>query len=200
MKQGDYAQAQAWLEESLSIRQNLGAKEDIAISLLTLGHTRRLQGDYEQACKQYQKSLAMSEELGLKWVVAHSLLNLGNIACLKKEYAEANIVYLETLKIFQELGDRHGLVYNLEAQANLAGLQGQSERAARLWGAAEALRETLGIPLPPAEYSQLSANIANTKNYLLESGRPDAEFLLAWEEGRKMSPEEAIGFAQNLKN
>jgi predicted ATPase/transcriptional regulator with XRE-family HTH domain len=200
MKQGNYAQAQAWQEESLVIRQNLEVKEDIAISLLTLGHTRRLQGDYEQACKQYQKSLAMAEELGLKWVVAHSLLNLGNIACLQKEYAKAGNIYLETLRIFQELGDRHGLVYNLEAQANLAGLQGQPERAARLWGAAEVLRETLGTPLPPAEYSQFNANVTNIKNRWVESGQPDAEFLLAWEEGRKMLPEEAIGLAQHPEN
>jgi hypothetical protein len=38
---------------------------------------------------------------------------------------------------------------SLEDLAGVAAQRGDFERAARLWGAAEALRETIGAPLPP---------------------------------------------------
>ena len=198
MKQGRYDQARAWLEESISIRRTLQIKEDIAISLLTLGHTMRLRGDYALACEQYQESLAVFEELGEKWGIAHCLLNLGKVGCAQGDYVRAHESYLEPLRIFQELGDRHGLAYTLEAQGSLASLQGQPERAARLWGAATALREALGTPLPPVEYRQIETEMKNVEAYLAASRQSEMEFMAAWQAGRAMSQEAAIALAREF--
>jgi predicted ATPase/transcriptional regulator with XRE-family HTH domain len=198
MKRGQYDQACVWLEESIAIRKRLHAHEDIGMSTLTLGHIMRLRGDYPKACQQYQESLALFQGLGEKWGVAHCLLNMGKIACVQGEYAQAHRSYLEALITFQELGDRHGLAYAFEAQGSLAGLQKQPERAARLWGAATALREALGTPLPPVEYFQLEAEMKNVEAYLAASGQSEMAFMAAWQAGRMMSPEEAFALAREF--
>ena len=197
MKQGNYSQARNWLEESLSIRKKLHIQEDTANTLLVLGHVMRMKEDFARAYDLYQESLAVFEELGEKWGIAHCLLNIGKIACAQGDYVQACESYLVASISFQDLGDRHGLAYSLEAQAGLAGQQQQPERAARLWGIAAALRETLGTPLPPAEYSQLEAEIKNVEAFLASTGQSEAAFLAAWQAGRGMSEEDAIAFALN---
>ncbi len=196
MKQANYDLAQAQMKECIAIRRGLGARADVATSLLTLGHITRLKGDHELAWKHYEESLAIFREVDLQWGVAHCLLNLGKIACLRKEYAEAGALYHETLNIFDELGDRYSLAYNLEAQASLAGLQKQPERAAHLWGAAQALRKALNTPLPPADCTEFDADVQHVKDYLAESGKLEAEFLAAWQAGRTMLLEDVIALAR----
>lgn len=198
MKQADYDLAQTYMHECIAVRRELGAKPNIARSILTLAHTTRLKGDYDLACEQYRESLAIFEEADLSWGVAHCLMNLGKIACARGEFAQAGQLYLQTLNIFDELGDRYSLAYSLEALASLAGLQRQSGRAARLWGAAQTLRKVLCTPLPPADSGPFEAEVKNIKDFLAESGQSDAAFLTAWEAGRAMALEDVIAFARKI--
>lgn len=78
----------------------------------------------------------------------------------------------------------------LERLAALAGSQGQAERAARLWGAAAALREVLGAPLHPAERLELEETMGQVRAAI-----GDEAWRIAWEDGRAMSPEEAMAYA-----
>lgn len=196
MKQAHYDLAETYMEEALAIQRE-SIKPDIARSLLTLAHISRLKGDDVKANQQYYECMKIFEEVGLTWGVGHCLLNLGKIACERKEFADANRFYLDTLNIFDELGDHTGLAYSLEAVANLAGLQRQTERAARLWGAAQTLRKALSAPLPPADLNQFEAEVKNVRDFLAESGRSDTAFLAAWRAGQAMSLEEAIAFVRH---
>jgi hypothetical protein len=72
----------------------------------------------------------------------------------------------------------------------VAGAQGACERATRLFGAAEALSETTGAPLPPTERALYDRALTAVRDRL--SG---AVFALAWAEGRTMPPEQAIAYA-----
>jgi hypothetical protein len=47
----------------------------------------------------------------------------------------------------QELRDKAGTSYGLLGMAGVAALRGETVRAARLWGATEALREAIGLPV-----------------------------------------------------
>jgi hypothetical protein len=75
----------------------------------------------------------------------------------------------------------------LEGFAHVAGAEGDAERAARLFGAAEALREALGAPLPPVERAHYDRSVAATRAALGEEA-----FAAAWAEGRALSLEQAI--------
>lgn len=196
MKHANYTLAQCYMQECLALRCELGIEPDIARSLLTLGHIMRLQGNNEQACEHYRKSLAIFEKITLQWGMAHCLLNLGKIACVQKAYDEARGFYQKTLKIFEELGDRYSIACNLEAQASLAAEQMQIERAARLWGAAQALRKELNTPMPPADYSQFETQVKNIWENLAVSAQLDAKFSAAWEAGGAMLLADLVAYAR----
>jgi len=75
----------------------------------------------------------------------------------------------------------------LEGLAEMVAAQGKSAWAARLWGAAESLRETMGTPLPPMYHADYKRSIADARARLGEKA-----FATAWAEGRAMSPEQAF--------
>jgi 2'-5' RNA ligase len=66
---------------------------------------------------------------------------------------------------------------------------GQHERAARLWGAAEALRQTLAVPRPPNEADDYHHHVTAARR---ASG--EEAFAAAWAEGRAMGPVRAIAY------
>jgi len=71
--------------------------------------------------------------------------------------------------------------------AGVAGSRGDAERAARLWGAAEALREVIGAPVPP--------NLAPYHDAVVAAARAhtdDATWATAWAAGRALPLEDAV--------
>jgi len=187
LKQRNYEHAIALQEESLALYRALGLKEGIASSLLNLGHTVRLRGDYDRAAILYKESLALFSELEIKWGIAHTLLNMGNIACFQRDYDQAQSLHAQALDKFRALGDRQGIAFCLEGLASVAGGQGEALRAARLWGAAEGLREVIGSPLPPADQGKYEQDVAAARSQANET-----EFVSAWSQGRSLTMEQAI--------
>jgi predicted ATPase/DNA-binding SARP family transcriptional activator/Tfp pilus assembly protein PilF len=188
--QGDYALARALHEESLSIDRELGDQQGIATSLHNLGNVAKEQGDYVSARSLYEESLEMRRELRDRRGIAGSLHNLGNIAYEAGDYALARSLHEESLAMRRELGDRRGIASSLEAFASLAVREDQAERSAQLWGAAEALRETIGSTLPPREREQQAHEAEAVRKTLGE-----ATYTAAWEEGHALTLMEAIALA-----
>jgi hypothetical protein len=89
------------------------------------------------------------------------------------------------------LRDTFSLLYGVLGLAGIAGRQGNPERAARLFGAAEALREKTGTaPAFPATQALYERDLSSVRARL----GSDA-FGSAWAEGRAMRPEEAAAEA-----
>ena len=86
------------------------------------------------------------------------------------EVTEAEALQRVGLALFRDLGDRHDCAQGLEALASTAGVTGQGERAAQLLGAAAALRETIGAPLPPLEQAEVEQAVAAARAALSEAG------------------------------
>jgi DNA-binding CsgD family transcriptional regulator len=96
----------------------------------------------------------------------------------------------EGLALNREIGNWGYGVYCLEGFAGLAGARAQGARAARLWGAAEALRRTIGAPPTPEARRYYERSMAAARALLGE-----AAWEAVWAEGREMSPEEAAEYA-----
>jgi tetratricopeptide (TPR) repeat protein len=188
--QGDYALARTLYEEALAIRRELGDKWGIALSLNNLGELASDQGDYVSAWTLCKEALALRRELGDRRGIALSLNNLGNVATSERDYALARTLCEEAMAIYRELGDRRGIADSLRSLAALTSTQGQSERAARLWGAAQALREAIGSPLTPSERTRQDQRLAETRSLMGEEA-----FAAACSEGRAMTLEQAIVYA-----
>ena len=75
----------------------------------------------------------------------------------------------------------------LEGLARVAVAQGRMERAAWLCGAAAAVREDRGWPLPPARRAEHDHTVAVARETLGEEA-----FAAAWARGHELSLEEAV--------
>ncbi len=205
LSQGDYLAARSRLEESLALRREMGYRVGMAIALNLLGDVALHQGNYQQAKSLIDKSLKLRKEVGSKSGIAWSLQNLGYLAQHQGEYRQAAALFEESLTLFLELGNKVGVAECLEGLASVAAAEwqpeggtsarhaakdGRAERAARLLGAAEALREVASTPLPPYRRADYGRDIAAARAQLDE-----AAFAAAWAEGRAMMMEQAVAYA-----
>lgn len=183
----DYAAARVHLEESLGICRGLGNQYGIADALHYLGLMAYHLGDFSAAQTYQQESLSINRELGNQDGIATSLGNLGNIARGQGDYVSARSLHQESLTILRKLGDKRCIAASLESFAGLAVALKQPERAARLWGAAAALREEVGAPLSISEREEYDRETAVARESLGEEA-----FTAAWAAGRAMTLEQAI--------
>jgi non-specific serine/threonine protein kinase len=208
--QGDHGSARSFYEESLAIRRALGDRSGIVGSLRNLGLIAYQQGDHLAARSLRQEILAIGRELGDQGLIAGSLHDLGLIAYSQRDYQNARSLQEESLAIRRALGDRRGMAASLEALAALA-CTGQGQRgadgvagegrllegettdaagaAARLLGAAQALREALGVSVPLSEQEAHHRAVSRAREILGEEA-----FAAAWVEGREMTLDQAISY------
>jgi hypothetical protein len=72
----------------------------------------------------------------------------------------------------------------------VAGTEGEAERAARLWGAAQTLHETKGIPRDTDFLAEADARISAVRSAMGEVAWEEA-----WHKGRAMTLDEAVSYA-----
>jgi predicted ATPase/class 3 adenylate cyclase len=191
--QGDSAVAETMCKESLALRQELGDRHGIAMSLNTLGVIARNRGDHAAARALFEESLLLFRESGDKWGIGLLLNNLARVTRDLGDWAGTAALCTESLALFQEVGDRHGIAWVLSNLAIVAGSGGGWERASRLFGAAEALRASVGtssLSLSPAERSAHEAAVASARARLGED-----TFAALEAAGRAMSLEQAVAYA-----
>jgi tetratricopeptide (TPR) repeat protein len=171
----------------LSIFRELGDRTGFAWALNHEGDVAREQGDMEGARSLFEQSLAAFREVGDRWGIAGSLADLGNLAREQKDYPTADSLYRESIGIFQKLDHKRGVARLLESFASAAAEQAEAVRSLRLAGAAAALRQSIGAPLPPVEQRKLEAILEPARRALTTTaGRS------AWLEGWVMPIEIAI--------
>jgi len=132
-EQGDYASADALINESQDIARELGDKTGIAVSLNALAVFARDRGDVATAHILFESSLALWRELGDQKAVARALSNLANVLKLQGDYDRARSLYAECLAIFRGLEDRTGVAWSLNYQGDVARDQGDSAAAQALY-------------------------------------------------------------------
>jgi predicted ATPase/DNA-binding XRE family transcriptional regulator len=187
-EQGDYERAVLLHEQSLALARKFATTFSIAWSLRALGDAVRGQGDLRRARALLEESLALSRSKEHAWGIARTLASIGNVEYEAGEYARASRLYEESLELGgQQMGLNHTTLVCLEGLARVAVAQGRMERAARLCGAAAALREDKGWPLPPAKRAEHDRTVAAAHAALGE-----AAFTAAWARGHALPLEEAI--------
>jgi predicted ATPase/class 3 adenylate cyclase len=143
-REGDYAQARAWYEESLATRRALGDTHSIANSLNNLGNLATNQGEYARAGTLHEESLAIRRGLGDKQGIADSLKNLGIAARRQGDHARAGIQHQESLTLYSALGNEKGIADALYNLGLIASDQGGYARAVVLYEESLAFFRALG--------------------------------------------------------
>ncbi len=91
---------------------------------------------------------------------------------------------------WEHSGNRGAIANQLEAFGFIAVERGETDRAARLLGAAETLRELAGAAMLSYERAEYDAFVAR-----LRASLAPAAFESAWAAGRTMSVGDAVAFA-----
>jgi non-specific serine/threonine protein kinase len=194
---GNYRAARALCEEALAGFRARGDERGTARALHGLGRIAEFTGEYPRARGLYEQALALYRKTHWLLDVAWTLHGIGFLACREGDLDIARLRLVESLGMFREVGDDVGLLRSLERFAVLAAAYGQRERdpvrlmrAARLFGAAQGLREAFSMPLAlPGQQGQ-APDIEAVRAALGEEA-----FAAAWEQGRSMSLEQAIAYA-----
>jgi predicted ATPase/DNA-binding SARP family transcriptional activator len=186
----DVARAAGLFGESLALFRQVGDNVGIAQALYCLGLASERQDDLARAGALCSESLAVCREWGDKSTMIYALYGLGQVALRQGDYERATALNQESLVICHELGDKRGVAKGLESLASVAGERGQSGRAARLLGAAAALRDTVGYLVSPGRRAGYDRMVGAARARL----SADA-FAAAWAEGRALSFEQAIAMA-----
>jgi predicted ATPase/class 3 adenylate cyclase len=191
LEKGDYESAAPYLEEALALSRRIGDKPNTAGTLHNLAEVERQRGNYERAKTLGMESLSLAREMENKWFVAIVEGWVGLLAVWSGDDQDlAERLLKEALALDRELGNWAYAAYCLESFAGLAGARRQEARAARLWGAAEALRTNIGAPLPLDSRLTYERSVATVRAQLGE-----AAWEAAFAEGRAMSAEEAAEYA-----
>jgi tetratricopeptide (TPR) repeat protein len=186
----DYTRATPLFADSLALGREMGNKWWVSTELIQLGDIARAQGDRDRAAALYADALALAREAGESRQIAYSLVNFAIQALDQGDYGRAAHIYGESLALLREIRDRGFVTLGcLEGLASVAYQQGCLERAATLFGAAEAFRESLHRLRISGEekYEQSVA--------FMRAGLGESMFVAAWAEGRAMTLEQAIEYA-----
>jgi tetratricopeptide (TPR) repeat protein len=184
--QGDDLIAKAVWEETLALdRAKMGRG---GLVLQTLGWLAADRGDYAAARALYEEYLAQPLRPAMNR--AHALVALGHLARLEGDLTAAQGHYTESLALFREVQADRGAATWLSVMAGVRSARGQPEQAARLFGAAEALRETHHASLSRLFRAKHDRDVRATRAALGEEA-----FASVWAAGRQMSLAEAVSYA-----
>jgi tetratricopeptide (TPR) repeat protein len=189
-ERGDYEGAKGLYEEGLALSRKLEDTALLTSYLINLGYESLLQGDPERGATLNEEAAVLLRERGHKGKLQYALDNLGWAALLSGNRQKGKSLHEESLELSRELGDKLIVAESLEGLACSAA-RGEEVRAARLFGAAEALREAVGYRQTPRE-SALREPLLDAARSRLGEARWEA----MWAEGRVMTFEDAIAYAQ----
>jgi predicted ATPase/DNA-binding SARP family transcriptional activator/DNA-binding CsgD family transcriptional regulator len=191
---GDIERGNEIYQEGIDLCREAGYTFRLPDFLLSLGYQLILEGDYERGAALNEEAAAVSRRHGYGRGLNLALDNQGWASLLQGDYDRAKPFYEESLAVSKELGDKACASESLDGLACVAAARGELLKAARLFGAAEGMRETLGEAVAfwhtPEEAAWREPSRARARSRVGEA---------AWEEtlteGRAMGLKEAIGYA-----
>jgi non-specific serine/threonine protein kinase len=183
---GNLEEARKWFEEGLKAARELDDQLLLSMLLGNIGEIAEAEGDYTKARPLYEQSVEILKR-GNHMNLTYALSDLGAIAYEQGDYTAARECYTQALAKSQEFGSKKGMIYCLDGFAALSVSEGRPEVSARLCGAADALRESIGIQQEPHERKRRDRYIAK-----IEATLPGTAFLEAMTSGRAMTLEQAV--------
>ncbi len=187
--QGHYAEAEAFLRESVDRARATANRRTLFASLGNLGLVKQTQGQRAAARELQEEALEVARELDAPWEIGWGLNELGWAEYNEERWDLAHMRFAEGITLLHGVGDRPGVIVALEGLAALAGATAP-ERAARLWGAADGLREQIGNARSVPDNIVYDHHAKQVRAVLTAEASNQA-----WNEGRAMSMDDAVRYA-----
>ncbi len=177
---GDPWTAETLCRAALEQFQRAGALQDAAATLVNLGVCALLREELPLAEERLEEALSLSRSLGFQEGIAWALHELAIVGRLRRRPARQGAGMLrEALLIHHRLGDRWRMASVLEEVAGGLLAREDPRRAVEVFAAADALRQRLGAPVPPAELGDRDTGLSRARAKL-----SDTQFQGAWSAGR----------------
>jgi non-specific serine/threonine protein kinase len=154
---GEWEASAGWHRRAETGFRATGSTQGVGWARHDLGLLARDRGDLESAADLLRASLRDFRELDYPWAAAWSAWGLGTTLSAQGGLGEARLLLAEALQIYTEVNDPRGVPQCLEALAHIACEQAHFETAARLIGAAAALRVRMAASAPDSEQARISA-------------------------------------------
>jgi predicted ATPase/DNA-binding XRE family transcriptional regulator len=180
-----------YLEEAVDLYLEIGVKLNAAGLLSFLAVAWLDQGDHSRAKRLAKRALALSQEAGHSRGSPITLYVLARLAHAEHNFEQARRLFEENLTFSAEMGDKTHIAYCLEGLAAVAVSEDRLVYAARLWGAAETLLETIEVTAYPyaPDRSLYQEQVATRARV------DDQTWVKALTEGRTMTFEQAVAYA-----
>ena len=188
MLTGDLARARPAWEEARDINVEIGNPHKAAESFMGVGMVDILLAEPERAARSLEEAVRRFEELGDGFFAAFTGRFLGVAYHRGGHLDAARERYARSLRVFHELGTLVEMAMVLDSFGELALDQGDPERALRLVGTADALRERSESVGP---YDVWVVDVGQRARALLEATAADHRYT----EGQAMGTDEAIAYA-----
>ncbi len=157
------------------------------------------QFDFEPVRSFYQQSRELFEQLDDKTSVADVLKDQGGMLILEGKYAEAIACLLKSIGLCYEIGHKQFVTTGMGWLAFAIGLRGEPDEAtaclytAQLQGATQSLMDAIGM----THWARTNPFIQGVQMQL-RFRVDDQDWEAAWNEGRALTPEQAIELAYRL--
>ena len=175
--------------ESLRGR-SAGAKLQEAMCLAHIGYTCALAGDYERAAALLDEGVAFFTELGETTWTQVAFRYQGLLALLDGRIDDAESLLRTSLREGREQAPQWEVAHWIEELAAVGAARGEALRAAKLWGATDALFEKLGL-------ATLEENRQVRRRFRDDLQEPpDGDSRAeAWAQGHAMTLDQAVAYA-----
>ena len=189
------AAARAHVEAALASYRGRNEPVRLAFALVRLARLNLdpPAADLDQAGQQLDEALSIHRGTGHTTGIAYAAGVLGDVAVRRRDFPAAAPHYREALAHHVANGHQWGIAQVFEGLARLAVETGHPETAARLYGAAAALRDGLGLPVPAPQWAAHDAAVACVREAL----GPE-NFAAAWDGGRSLPVAEVVGEADDF--
>jgi predicted ATPase/class 3 adenylate cyclase len=180
-----FERAQTIAEELLSERVRL-------LALHGFGSLAAAEGDLAEARAIKERCIEAIKSFGDLWMVSLVTGSLGEVCLLAGDYEAARRFMREALTLSRELRNKWSVPYALEGLADVCGAENNGAKAVRLYGAASAQREALGLAFSPTEEISYQRSLERLHELV-----PDPTFQEEWTRGQGLGFEEAINLAMD---
>jgi predicted ATPase/class 3 adenylate cyclase len=152
--------ARSLLEDSIDIARKIGGGVRLASALTSLGHVESVAGNVGRATEVQQEALALDRAQGDMLGVAIDQQALAVTSLRAGRAREADHLLSATIDYVVSSGDTEFLANTLELSAAVAAHLEAGLRTARLAGAAEGVRQRMGMPIPARDSAMLERFLA----------------------------------------
>jgi predicted ATPase/DNA-binding SARP family transcriptional activator len=189
----DYDKAEELFDQARVLAMKLGELRTGGMARHNIAEIELHRGRYAQAAEGYEDSLRIFSELGDQWLVVASLHGLAVAVLRQGDRERAANALRDGLRLAFEVGENFWLAENLEGLAAVAEYSNQPTRAARLLGAADAMRRRIGAPLQQAEQSDYESLL-----HVLRAKLGDDALNDAWDGGQQLTVKQFVEEASQI--